>query len=555
MVEKWELRAEPDSMDSRRHRLLIKADRKDIMDLIREFGPVFGRPVAVDDREGFNWSVPLRSLSSANKTSVSSFLESLVRAAPAGEVQAPLPANPALAQALAPDPVLEPVQEPAQESAPNPLPDIPLAPPPVADVPEPRILPVELVHEAAVAAPAPTKTLSAGWFGNPIDFDKNLDSLIVGPHNRFAHAAATSVVDAPASLYNPLFLFGPPGSGKTHVLEAVAAGLARSLGPDGIFTASGFQLSIFLDPSAARGPFPADPIAEKIKALLVDDVHLMQTTDANKSHLAKLFSSCLKNKRQIVVTSIYAPKALAFLEQALGISFGRGWAVDLKPPSDPVRAEIAKAYCRRRGLLLKPDDAVKTLLAPGADYAEFPRYFERLIAFGKMREAVSAPSTIAAMLPMLFESVQSAVPNAASLESARGFQAPPAGPDAPGLALFFPQGRESAGAWALARFHQAAAHYGFRSGYRQVLSHGYDSSQGVPFQMGRLCLGAGARAALVIGPGEDSSLSPRAAEFRHAVIHVLAAAGIRAAWVSHGEIANSAPFLNAHLDFLALTND
>jgi len=533
VVEKWELRQEADSLNPKRHRLLMKARRQDVLALVREFANLCGRPVAAAI-EGYNWSVDLRSLSASNKAALSAFLDSL-----AAPIAAPAP-EPELS---APEPVVppEPVSEPAPQPAPEPAP--PPAQPEFAAPPAAEPSPAE-----AAGPPAEEKLEQAP------DFERNFDSLIVGAHNRFTHAAATSVVDSPASLYNPLFLFGPPGTGKTHFLNAIAAGLSQSLGPDGIILTTGFRLSYLLDPMRGGGlPYSRERLEERARAILIDDFHLTQITDGNKPELARLFANALKKKCQIVLASLYPPKALAVLEQALGISFAKGWAVDLKVPAAPARPDIFKAFAQRRGLSVSEEEAAKVAELCRGDYAAVFQGLERLSAFRKAREKSSAPE--ADVVPMLFDQAKTPVPDAAKLDSARSFSPPPSGPDAAGLAVLFPQGREGAGAWCLARFFQAAGHYGFSTAYRPVLSRGYDASQGTPFELGRACVQEGAGAALVVGPAENSPLFAKAAEFRHAVLHVLKAAGVRAAWVAHDEIAGSAPFLNAHLDLSPEAHD
>ncbi|MDE2312801.1 MAG: cell division protein ZapE [Elusimicrobia bacterium] len=555
MVEKWELQERADKANPKRHRLLLKAHRQDVLALIREFANLCGRPTAAQTPEGYNWSIDVRSLSASNRASLSAFLDSLSAAAPAPE--------PELSPESAPS--SEPAPMPA-EPQPAPVQEEPAAPPPASEpapiepieAPPPEPAPA-FTQESQEPAPEPAETT-----GPPaeekaeaaVDFDRNFDSLLVGPYNRFAHAAATSVVDSPASLYNPLFLFGPPGVGKTHFLHAIAAGLSQSLGPDGIILTTGFKLSYILDSMRGGGlPDSREALEQRARALIIDDFHLMNITDSNKSELARLFAAALKKKCQIAAASLYPPKALAVLEQALGLSFARGWAVDLKIPSAAAQADVFKSFLQRRSLDVGVETAAKITELCKGDYAAVFRSLERLSAFKTVRAKFSAAGSEAEAAAMLFDAAKTPVPDAMKLESARSFSPPAAGPDAPGLALFFPQGRESAGAWCMARFFQAAGHYGFSAAYRPVLSRAYDASQGTPFEMGRACLQEAAKAAIVVGPAEDSPLFAKAAEFRHAVLHVLSAAGVRSAWIAHDEIAGSAPFLNAHLDLSLEAHD
>ena len=157
---------------------------------------------------------------------------------------------------------------------------------------------------------------------------------LVASANRFAHAAANSVVESPGAMYNPLVLFGPPGSGKTHFLTAIAYGLANQFGQENIYFADGVRFSRGIHRLVKLGrEKEVEDLITNTKALFVDDVHLMTITPENKEYISKWLNSSIAAGRQVVLSSAYAPKNLAKLEETLKFQFNSGWMVELKHPT------------------------------------------------------------------------------------------------------------------------------------------------------------------------------------------------------------------------------
>ena len=144
------------------------------------------------------------------------------------------------------------------------------------------------------------------------------------------------------------------------------------------------------------------------------------------------------------------------------------------------------------------------------------------------------------------------LPTAAELESVQGFRVPPSASGL-NLAVLVPKGQEALSPWIAAQFYAVAAQSGLKADFNLVLSYSYDSDQtlGVPFQIGEVCEGSGARAVLILGPAAESRLSSRAAEFCHAVGHILKSRGIEMGWIPHLGTRLSQPYLHALLDFAA----
>lgn len=443
-----------------------------------------------------------------------------------------------------PAPMSVPTPAPASASTPQP------AQPPPTEVrmatPAPDAAPAEAAAPAAVnaASMALTDELRPDW---------TFETLLVGAYNRFAHAAAMSVVTSPGSMYNPLFLYGVPGTGKSHLLYAIAGSMSKGLGTASLLVTSGARLSRVVSAAAASGTMAAvDKKVADSKAIFVDDIHLLAVTDQNKDLLAKVFKSFFDRSLQVVITSMYPPKALGTLEEALKFTFSKGWSVDLKIPSPNVQRDLVAAVADRVGAQLSGDEigqlADKLTLW---GYPDMSLWTKRLATLRAIRTAANQPAPLMDMLRVIYEpiTIGSEAPPVSTAAAAFSPPAAPAG--APPLAIVVPQGQQGLGEYAAALFQDTGAKNGFTSPYRYAMMGTYDAMQqvGVPFQIADMCHRAGVTRALIVGPGPDSPLAARANEFGHAVRHILESSGVAVGWVPHAQVHIAAHYVNAHLDF------
>lgn len=470
---------------------------------------------------------------------------------PAAPPPVPVPTTPPpVAAAPAPTPAPPPAAAPtpaptlSQPPAPAPVP-VPAAPP----SPAPAFV---QPSEAAKPGPRPLWGLL-----QPLDPGHNFDSLQVGSYNRFAHAAATSVVSAPGTMYNPLFLYGAPGAGKTHVAQSIAKALALQFSDEAIISTSGSRLSSAVTQAMVEKKWgELEAVLQKSKALIVDDVHLLAVTEGNRGKLADVMAMFFKQNLQVVLTSIYPPRALGSLEEALKISFGKGWSVDLKIPNPTVQAEIIRAYTDRIGCQLNGDEARRFLELIGQNYFDSVRWARRLKRFIELGKAVGRNPTPADVMPVLFDpgvkEPTQELPSSIELGSVASFKPPPPTPTSLNLAFLLPKGSEAMAPWVAARFFQTAAELSVTQTYRPVLVEYYDAQQpfGVPFQIGEHCWRAGAQAVIVVGPPADSQLAAREAEFQHAVARILDGLDVPLGWLRHRGTTALPNFLRAHLDLL-----
>lgn len=198
-----------------------------------------------------------------------------------------------------------------------------------------------------------------------IDKETNLnpkytfDSFIVGASNELAHAAAFSVVGKPGKEYNPLFIYGGVGLGKTHLLQAIGNALKEKGGAKKIqYLSSEKFTNEFIQ--AVRG----QKIKEfrdkyrKADVLLIDDVQFIAKKERTQEEFFHTFNSLYENGGQIVLTSDRPPKSIDDIDERLRSRFQGGMTADIGYPELEMRVLILKEKVKERGVVL-PDNAIQ----------------------------------------------------------------------------------------------------------------------------------------------------------------------------------------------------
>lgn len=175
--------------------------------------------------------------------------------------------------------------------------------------------------------------------------------FVIGPDNRFAHAAALAVAELPGQAYNPLFLHGDPGLGKTHLLNAVGNYVEAYGGGLSVrcVTVEEFTTAFV---AAVRG---GDTTAFKrgfrdADVLLIDDVQFLADKTATSEELFHTFNTLMAAGRQLVLTSDRSPAELERIDARLTERFASGLTVELQPPSSDVRRAILAKRAALDGL-------------------------------------------------------------------------------------------------------------------------------------------------------------------------------------------------------------
>ena len=182
------------------------------------------------------------------------------------------------------------------------------------------------------------------------------DDFVIGPGNRFAHAASVAVSESPAKQYNPLFIYGPTGLGKTHLLQAIAHEMKRRQPEFKILYISSEKFTNQLITAIQTKSTPQFRAKYRtLDLLLIDDVHFIAEKDSTQEEFFNTFNTLYDAHKQIVVTSDRPPREIPGLEERLVSRFGWGLVTDIQPPDFETRVAILKKKMERETVVV-PDD-------------------------------------------------------------------------------------------------------------------------------------------------------------------------------------------------------
>jgi len=189
--------------------------------------------------------------------------------------------------------------------------------------------------------------------------DYTFERFVVGNSNKFAHAAARAVADNPATSYNPLFIYGESGLGKTHLLYAIAHTIHKSHPEYRIVYIKGDSFTNELIQAIREGR--NQEFREKHRAadvFLMDDVQFIAGRDSTQEEMFHTFNTLYEDKKQIVFTADRPPKEMLRLEDRLKTRFEWGLLADIQPPDYETRMAIIKNKAIRMGAEL-PDEVLQ----------------------------------------------------------------------------------------------------------------------------------------------------------------------------------------------------
>ncbi len=175
------------------------------------------------------------------------------------------------------------------------------------------------------------------------DYEFTFDTYIVGSSNKFAHAAALAVAANPAGAYNPLFIYGNSGLGKTHLLYAICNDIKKTRPEKTFLYIKGDDFTNELIDSIRKNTMSEfHQKYRKTDVLLVDDIQFIAGKDSTQEEFFHTFNSLYEAKKQIVLTSDRPPKEIQTLEDRLRTRFEWGLIADIQPPDFETRIAIIK---------------------------------------------------------------------------------------------------------------------------------------------------------------------------------------------------------------------
>jgi chromosomal replication initiator protein len=204
-----------------------------------------------------------------------------------------------------------------------------------------------------------TRASRPGPLGNP---KLTFEQFIIGDSNRLAHAAALTVAEMPAQAYNPLFICGPPGVGKTHLLSSIATLLlAHNPGLTVRCTTGEAFTNEFIESLGGRRTDAFKTRFRDVDVLLLDDVQFLERKAKTEEELFHTFNALHDGGRQIVLTSDRPPRDLQALEDRLRERFAAGLVADIQPPGFSTRLAILRKRAQHDGVTLSDEHALNAI--------------------------------------------------------------------------------------------------------------------------------------------------------------------------------------------------
>jgi chromosomal replication initiator protein len=244
----------------------------------------------------------------------------------------------------------------------------------------PSPLPPE-VEPVAVRAPTVPRPDPSGM--NP---KYTFDSFVIGSSNRFAHAAALAVAEAPAQAYNPLFIYGGTGLGKTHLLTAIANYVSTHAGGVSVrYVTSETFMNDFINSLRDKRIEGFKQRYRNYDVLMIDDVQFFEHKERIQEEFFHTFNTLYEGGSQIVMSSDRPPREISTLEERLRSRFEWGLITDIQPPDLETRIAILRKKVKTDGIHV-PDEQVLTFIASrvSTNIRELEGALTRVVAFSSL---------------------------------------------------------------------------------------------------------------------------------------------------------------------------
>ncbi len=212
------------------------------------------------------------------------------------------------------------------------------------------------------ARPLPVaRSRRTGLTEMPLSADYTFDQFVVGPSNRLAHAACAAVRNQLGTLYNPLFIHGASGLGKTHLLQATCAEvLNHDSSLQAVYVTCETFVNDFVQAIAEGQLQPFRECARRADLLVIDDIQFLANRESSQEELFHTFNVLYQSRKQIILSADSPPGEIPTLEDRLVSRFNWGLVVQIDPPNRETRQAILHKKARLRGVEV-PDEVIDAI--------------------------------------------------------------------------------------------------------------------------------------------------------------------------------------------------
>jgi chromosomal replication initiator protein len=279
----------------------------------------------------------------------------------------------------------------------------------------PSIASITVAPDSLPAGPGagfPSSPKRSSEHGETANFERNLrseqsnlnpkhifETFVVGSSNRFCHSASMAVADKPGASYNPLFLYGGVGLGKTHLLHAIGNHILR-MAPNTVvryLTCEKFTNDV-VNSIRQNDMIQFRKKYRTVDLLLMDDIQFIEGKEATQEEFFHTFNALRDSGKQIVLTSDRPPKALGHLEERLRSRFEWGLIADIQPPDYEMRLAILSKKADQEGMAIPEDVLAYIARSFSSNIRELEGALLRAHAFGKL---TGEPLTMLSVMQVL----------------------------------------------------------------------------------------------------------------------------------------------------------
>ena len=254
---------------------------------------------------------------------------------------------------------------------------------------------VKIVSEATGAVPAqeeeedsaPRGRYKETLFTGILNPNYVFERFIVGPSNQFAHAASTAVAGRPGEIYNPLFIYGGVGLGKSHLINAIGNYVLKNTSRMArvcCISAEHFTNQVINSIKSNKMEHFRNTYRFGCDVLLIDDIQFIAGKESTQEEFFHTFNTLYESKKQIVITCDKSPKDMTYLEERLKSRFEWGLIADIQPPEIETKVAILKNRAESAGVLLPNDVAIFLAESITSNVRELEGTLNNIIAYTRL---------------------------------------------------------------------------------------------------------------------------------------------------------------------------